>query len=263
MTTAILEILGLLTISCAIGVFFTYRYWNEKYAVLQDQLDEIKSQLSKVSSELNSAKTKNTSLQSDLKAKEDKVIQLQTDLDRSTGKTKLLKKDLEKAHEIRSSLEKQQDATAAKISSLEKEITKLKKPKVVKKSTEDKKKVEKINELMASLKEQMEAKEREIEALSLELEKRKISYYKQIDGKRYKAITITMADKAVAGKGDGRISMEDAQEIFDTISDGKAYTQVEKDTMRYLRDHYKWTDSADTLFRKKVRSWAAKGHELN
>ncbi len=60
-----------------------------------------------------------------------------------------------------------------------------------------------------------------------------------------------MADEAVSGKGDGRISQEDAQLIFDTISDGKAYTQVEKDTMRYLRDNYRWTDSADLVFRKK------------
>lgn len=111
--------------------------------------------------------------------------------------------------------------------------------------------------------EQLSEKEREIEALSLELEKKKISYYKQIDGKRYKAITLKMADESVQGKGDGRISKDDAEKIFDTISDGKSYTQVEKDTMRYLRDNYKWTDSADELFRKKVRSWAAKGHELN
>ena len=72
-----------------------------------------------------------------------------------------------------------------------------------------------------------------------------------------------MADEAISGQGDGQISMEDAIEIFDTISDGKAYTQVEKDTMRYLRDNYKWTEKADELFRKKVRSWAAKGHELD
>jgi len=109
----------------------------------------------------------------------------------------------------------------------------------------------------------MGEKEREIEALSRELEVKKISYYKVIDGKRYKGITIKMADEAVIGKGDGRISMEDAEKIFDTISDGKAYTQVEKDTLRRLRTHYNWTERADELFRKKVRSWAAKGHVLS
>jgi hypothetical protein len=71
-----------------------------------------------------------------------------------------------------------------------------------------------------------------------------------------------MADEAVAGQGDGRISMRDAEKIFDSISDGKAYTKVEKDTLRYLRENYKWTDGADKLFRTKVRSWAAKDHEL-
>ena len=110
--------------------------------------------------------------------------------------------------------------------------------------------------------EQMNEKERELEIVSKELAAKKISYYKQIDGKRYKAVTIKMADESVAGVSDGRISKEDAMKIFDTISDGKAYTQVEKDTMRYIREDYHWTDGADELFRKKVRSWAAKHHEI-
>lgn len=127
----------------------------------------------------------------------------------------------------------------------------------------DPKELDKLNEQIEILQEQMGEKEREIEMLSKELDKKKISYYKQIDGKRYKAITINMADQSVSGQGDGRISKEDAEKIFATISDGKAYTQVEKDTMHYLRTNYKWTEGADQLFRTKVRSWAAKGHELN
>lgn len=134
------------------------------------------------------------------------------------------------------------------------------------KSSSDKKLKEQIKELEASLQLQQQSldeKEREIEDLSTKLAEKKISYYKQIDGKRYKAVTLMKADEAIAGKGDGRISKADAEIIFATISDGKSYTQVEKDTMRYLRDNYTWTEGADALFRSKVRSWAAKGHELD
>lgn len=130
-------------------------------------------------------------------------------------------------------------------------------------SSIDQKLTTELKEEITLLHEQMGEKEREIEALSTELEAKKISYYKFMDGMRYKAVTIKMADEAIAGKGDGRISMEDAEQIFDTISDGNAYTQVEKDTLRRLRTHYNWTDSADELFRKKVRTWAAKGHVLD
>lgn len=110
--------------------------------------------------------------------------------------------------------------------------------------------------------EEIEAYEREIDELNDELTKKKASYYKQIEGKKYKAATLRMADEAIAGQGDGRISKADAEQIFATISDGQSYTPVEKITLRYLRDNYRWTPEADELFRFKVRSWAAKGHHL-
>ncbi|WNJ18301.1 hypothetical protein [Pontibacter sp. G13] len=93
-------------------------------------------------------------------------------------------------------------------------------------------------------------------------ERKHKSYYKIIDGVKYKAATLMMADEAVAGRGDGRISMEDARQLFDTISDGKQYTDVEKATLKYIRTHYKWTEEADELFRQEVRIWAANDHEL-
>lgn len=159
------------------------------------------------------------------------------------------------AHEKEIALLKQQLSEAQKSSAAKK----AEKPK----PKDDSKEIEALKHELELKDEELAEKERELEDLSKELEKKKISYYKQIDGKRYKAITLKMADESVEGKGDGRISKEDAAKIFATISDGKSYTQVEKDTMRYIRDHYNWTEGADELFRKKVRSWAAKGHELD
>lgn len=214
MTSAIFEILILLTVSCLIGIFFTYRFWKAKYNTLQSEIDQLKAQMKQLSDNYNREQSKNAQLESDLVAAREAKAQA-----KPVAKTAPAVEDKQVAGKLRDEIE--------------------------------------------LLNEQLDEKEREIEELSKELENRKISYYKQIDGKRYKAITLKMADEAIAGQGDGRISKEDAEQIFATISDGKAYTQVEKDTMRYLRENYNWTDGADALFRTKVRSWAAKGHEIS
>lgn len=217
MLSAIFEIVVLLAVSCAIGIFFTYRYWKLKNAYLTDSVSEL------------------------MAIKEKYVAQ-------------------NKAHEHEMELLKSQ------LAEQEEKASKAEKPKAKASSDDSKKLKQQIKELKEQLElheQSLDEKEREIEELSRQLAEKKISYYKQIDGKRYKAVTLMKADEAIAGQGDGRISKADAEKIFATISDGKAYTQVEKDTMYYLRHNYRWTDEADELFRRKVRSWAAKGHELN
>lgn len=84
-----------------------------------------------------------------------------------------------------------------------------------------------------------------------------MSYYKTIDGKKYDASIIELAEKLTAGRGDGRISMEDAEELLKAVMDGGAYTDIEKDTMSYIRDNFKWTEAADDWFRTEIRKWAA------
>lgn len=214
MISAIFELLGLLTVSCLIGIYFTYRYWTDRFRQLKDENLVLNKHINGMVSQIDVLKSKINELETALKLATEHVIE-----DEKIVAKRLTKASPDKSKELR------------------KEIV--------------------------VLKEEKAEMEREIEVLSKELDARKISYYKYIDGRRYKGITIKMADAAVSGKGDGRISMEDAEKIFDTISDGKAYTQVEKDTLRRLRTHYNWTEQADELFRKKVRSWAAKGHVLD
>lgn len=84
-----------------------------------------------------------------------------------------------------------------------------------------------------------------------------MSYYKVIDGVKYDADLIAAAEKAVSGAGDGRISKKDAQVLLDLVKDGNSYTDVEKDTMEYIRNNFKWTDEADEWFRTEIRKWAA------
>jgi len=83
------------------------------------------------------------------------------------------------------------------------------------------------------------------------------NYYTQIDGKKYDKDMVEIANQSVAGAGDGRISVEDAKRLIEAVKDGGAYTDIEKDTMKYIRDNYKFTDAADEWFRTEIRKWAA------
>ncbi len=84
-----------------------------------------------------------------------------------------------------------------------------------------------------------------------------MGYYKEINGKKYDAKLIEAAEKATAGKGDGRISMADAKILLEEVKDGNSYTEIEKDTMEYIRENFKWTSEADEWFRTEIRKWAA------
>lgn len=83
------------------------------------------------------------------------------------------------------------------------------------------------------------------------------TYYKVIDGKKFDREMLEIADRATAGQGDGRISIEDARHLIGAVKDGGRYTDVEKETMAYIRDTYKFTDEADAWFRDEIRRWAA------
>lgn len=84
-----------------------------------------------------------------------------------------------------------------------------------------------------------------------------MGYYKTIDGNKYDGALIELADKLTSGTGDGRLSKEDAAQLLDGVKDGDAYTDIEKDTVKYLRENYNWTEAADEWFRAEIRKWAA------
>ncbi len=82
--------------------------------------------------------------------------------------------------------------------------------------------------------------------------------YRFVDGVKLDNHLIDAADIAVSGKGDGRISMEDARELMRRVKEDGMYSDIEKVTISYIREHYKWTDEADEWFRTEIRRWAAK-----
>jgi Ca2+-binding EF-hand superfamily protein len=90
--------------------------------------------------------------------------------------------------------------------------------------------------------------------------------YRRINGINYDRAMLDEADKAVAGVHDGRISIEDAKKILkEVLADGK-YSEVEKRTMRYIRQHYVFTEKADAWLRRKVAQFVANknfGHAPN
>jgi len=84
-----------------------------------------------------------------------------------------------------------------------------------------------------------------------------MGYYKTINGVKYDGELIEAAELAVKGAGDGRISLADAKVLLEKVKDGNTYTDVEKQTMEYIRENFKWTDEADEWFRTEIRKWAA------
>jgi hypothetical protein len=84
-----------------------------------------------------------------------------------------------------------------------------------------------------------------------------MSYYRVIGGEKYDDELLKAAEEAVAGRGDGRISLEDAKVLLEKVMDGNSYTEIEKATVAYIRENFKWTDEADEWFRTEIRRWAA------
>lgn len=85
-----------------------------------------------------------------------------------------------------------------------------------------------------------------------------MSYYKTIDGKKYDGELIELADKLTNNNASNNpISKADAEELLAAVKDGSSYTDIEKDTMAYIRDNYRWTDASDEWFRSEIRKWAA------
>lgn len=76
--------------------------------------------------------------------------------------------------------------------------------------------------------------------------------YKIVDGVRLDKSLIDLAEASVAGVGDGRVSFEDAQKLWaDAMADGKI-TVVENRTIKYILDHYNFTEKAKAFLAEHV-----------
>jgi len=86
------------------------------------------------------------------------------------------------------------------------------------------------------------------------------SSYQTIGGKKYDRGMISAVDKATEDKD--KINIDDCKKLFVEVIDGDKYTQIEKDTMKYIRENYKFENDADQWIRRAIASWAAtKAHK--
>jgi hypothetical protein len=72
----------------------------------------------------------------------------------------------------------------------------------------------------------------------------KVPYYEVVDGQKCDREIIDACRDAVAGQGDGRVSMDDAKTVFAAVADGNKETRIERWTLRYCFTAFKWTDAA-------------------
>ncbi|WP_406600542.1 OmpA family protein [Leptospira sanjuanensis] len=87
---------------------------------------------------------------------------------------------------------------------------------------------------------------------------KKENYYVTIKGRKYDRELIKLAEEFTSGKRDGRISVNDAKQLLKAVKDNNSYTDIEKHTIEYIRENYKFTEKSDEWFRTEIRKWAAK-----
>merc|ERR1711920_324076 len=84
----------------------------------------------------------------------------------------------------------------------------------------------------------------------------------KISGKTYDMVMIEAAKIATSGKGDGRISSDDARLLCKAArpsADGRSsYDAIEKTTMAFIRQKYKFTKAGDKAMRRFIAFQAAK-----
>lgn len=63
------------------------------------------------------------------------------------------------------------------------------------------------------------------------------SYYRTINGHRYDVSLLEMAEGMMEGRGDGRLSLADVEQLWESAFDGRGMTAVEMATLAYIREH--------------------------
>jgi outer membrane protein OmpA-like peptidoglycan-associated protein len=83
------------------------------------------------------------------------------------------------------------------------------------------------------------------------------SYYRTIKGKQYDRGLLEIVEKA-SKRSKAPLNKNIAKSLFDAIIDGGDYTDVEKRTLKYIRDNFNFAKEADEYLRTEIRKWAAK-----
>jgi len=65
--------------------------------------------------------------------------------------------------------------------------------------------------------------------------------------KVYDKDLISMVENLISGQSDGRISKNNAKTLID-LAKSEGVTELEKDTIYYIRNNFNWTDAAEKWF---------------
>lgn len=76
--------------------------------------------------------------------------------------------------------------------------------------------------------------------------------FKIVENIHYDSVLIEAAQLAVEGRGDGRISLEDAELIWRMVESDAKITAIERHTLVYILDNFKLTDPAVDYLVKKL-----------
>ena len=79
--------------------------------------------------------------------------------------------------------------------------------------------------------------------------------FKYINGKKYDRELLEVTEELTAKKEE--ITLEGSKQLFHKIKDYDDYTQIEKQTVAYIRKKYKFTPEANNWLRTEIRIWAA------
>ena len=79
--------------------------------------------------------------------------------------------------------------------------------------------------------------------------------FEVIEGKRYDRELIKVAKDLT--NNNEEITIEGSKKLFTRIRDYDDYTQIEKQTVAYIRKKYKFTPEANQWLRKEIRKWAS------
>ncbi|QDK25155.1 OmpA family protein [Leptospira weilii] len=90
-----------------------------------------------------------------------------------------------------------------------------------------------------------------------EIMARKTNYYVTIKGRKYDRELIKLAEEFTSGKRNAKISVSNAKQLLKAVKDNNSYTDIEKHTIEYIRENYKFTEKADEWFRTEIRKWTA------
>ncbi|TCK02324.1 hypothetical protein [Marinobacterium mangrovicola] len=72
--------------------------------------------------------------------------------------------------------------------------------------------------------------------------------YVTIDGNKYEKELLDLATAHTTGRGEGKISKDEAADLLKSASDGQGVTETEMATLKYIRDAFDFTDAAASYF---------------